>query len=200
MKNQMNSVATNMVNLIQNVSQNRTNKRITLEDLKYCLISPYLKIFPNTSIYSTGSHNYILGYAPLVLIVCVKGNNDATASVKWSRRIHTADNSSSPAQISIDTRNDRSLIKTATNVVPSKIYPTLTIEPGETKIIIECSLHYSQWYQYYFTDGRPTSSVSPREAFGFYLLSNLPHTQELYFQSVVIFTPKSGLFDDNVPS
>ncbi len=198
MRNQMNSVVTNMVNLIQNVSQNREDKKITLEDLKHCLISPYLKIFPNTTIYATSAYHYILGYFPLIFIVYVKGNNDSTASVIWRKRIWANDKIDT-YKISVDTSDNRSLINTASNVIPSKIYPTLMIKPGETKIIIECALHYSQWYKYHFTDGRPTSSVSPREAFGFHLLSSLPHTQELYFQSVIIFTPKVGLFSETPP-
>ncbi len=155
--------------------------------------------------YNTSSCHSVFGYAPLVLIVCVKGNNDATASVIWQRRIHFATTAYSPKEVSVNSTinypyNLRHLIKILNNVIPSKIYPTLTIEPGETKIIIECSLLYKHFTDpYYFTDGRLTSSVSPREAFGFYLLSNLPHMEEAYFQSVIIFTPKVGLFSETPP-
>ncbi len=97
-----------------------------------------------------------------------------------------------------------------TNTVPSKIYPTLKINPNETKIIIEYNVHYSQSSGCGFTDGRRTLKVSPSEAFGLRLYKLSPPAirgsqtgqgpnDEIYFHSVVIFTPKPDLFTKTAP-
>jgi hypothetical protein len=47
------------------------------------------------------------------------------------------------------------------------------------------------------TDNRTWSKISPREAFGFLILTPKAQGGEFYFTSIVIFTPKPGLFDKN---
>ncbi|MDR2781668.1 MAG: hypothetical protein LBB21_04430 [Holosporaceae bacterium] len=89
----------------------------------------------------------------------------------------------------------------------SRIYGDLKIKEGEVKIILECFLCYEIGNKRTFSDKRKTADVSPREAFGFCVLN--PPTQiptnlssftfTSFFTSIVIFTPKSRLFDNNLP-
>jgi hypothetical protein len=90
-----------------------------------------------------------------------------------------------------------SLVKNGTGAVPSVIYSELKIQSGETKMIVECALHYYRDAEYKFTDGRECKNISSRDAFGFHAL-NL-QKQGAFFRTVVIFTPKPGLFDATAP-
>jgi hypothetical protein len=92
-----------------------------------------------------------------------------------------------------------SVVNFSTNIAPSAIYPKLRINPNEKKIIVECCCCYHKENgPDTFSDGRKCQNVSPREAFGLYILS--PKAKgEGYFNSVIIFTPKPGLFDQNPP-
>jgi hypothetical protein len=91
----------------------------------------------------------------------------------------------------------RTLTRDGTNVAASIIHPNLKIKDGEIKVIIECAIFKYTGFDY--IDGRLSKNVSPREAFGFWMLSPKP-IYVCYFNTVVIFTPKPGLFDDNGPT
>ncbi|MDR1334133.1 MAG: hypothetical protein LBJ71_02860 [Holosporaceae bacterium] len=71
------------------------------------------------------------------------------------------------------------------------------------KIIWECVLCYHRYQSgdWQFSDGRLCRQVPIGEALGFYLLS--PKTasarREDFFNTVIIFTPKSGLFYETPP-
>ena len=139
-------------------------------------------------------------------IFCVQGNADSTASVLWARRFHYSRTGSDPSKVGFDTTIRRTNVLNQKNKSPSKIYPTLKINPGDIKIIIECTIHYTRDEVYSFTDGRKPSNVSPSEVFGLLLYKlSPPKTRDgitndaLYFNSVVIFTPKPGLFDETPP-
>ncbi len=80
-----------------------------------------------------------------------------------------------------------STVRWGQNVDPSAIYPTLKMSDSQEKIIIETQFR--------------TNSESPRTAFGLHLVnppSKVPDGSR-YFSSVVIFQPKSGLFNTNAP-
>ena len=205
-QSQMQFVAHQMASMLQNVSQNRTSKTITRTDIKYIYVSSYLTIFPGTTQFVYREFVPTLGYTPMIWIYYVKGNADSTASVVWALRFHSADFPKEPNRIDCDSKNgQRAVVKNLKNVAPSKIYPSLKIQPGEVKIILECQIHYSQWSGYSFPDGRNCSQVSPREAFGFYVYpiapTNIPgaSNDSIYFPSVVIFSPRSGLFSETAP-
>jgi hypothetical protein len=87
------------------------------------------------------------------------------------------------------------------DAVPSKIHPDLKINPNEMKIIFERALCYHNLNNWMFSDGRLCRNVSIKDAFGFYLLipKSASARRRDYFQTVVIFTPNPGLFDENVP-
>ncbi len=201
-------VAQQMANILQNISQSRTDKRITANDLRYAASLAYLSAFPGKTEFRTKKLTSDLGYCPLAFIFCVKGNVDSTASILWGRRVHMAYMTEfAPNSVSIENNLlVRTNVKILSNASPSEIYPTLKINPGEIKIIIECALFYHQAKDYFFTDGRRTSNVSPSEAFGLNLFKLSPPiardgyaNQNVYFHSAVIFTPKPGLFDETPP-
>ena len=132
---------------------------------------------------------------------------DSTASVRWVRRFHFADEVSSPFNVAIDQAwLQRTNVKILTDASPSEIYPTLKINPGDIKIIVECGVHYSQSSVYGFTDGRSSSQVSPSEAFGLYSyklsadVTRAGPNDGIYFLSAVIFKPNSKTFFQTPPS
>lgn len=100
-----------------------------------------------------------------------------------------------------------SLVRYKTDVPPAQIYPTLKIKPGEVKIIVDAIIYYAQGFRFSFSDGR--TYVPVREAFGLYLVTpkvrrgnpaSLSYNQNCgYFNSVVIFSPNPGLFDETPP-
>jgi len=195
---QMEFVGQQMVNILQNISQNREDKRIKELDIKHAASLAYSSIFPGKTKFLSKSKTSDLGYNPLGFIYCVQGNEDSTASVLWARRFHMADNDAfTPNTVAYgSTIMTRTNVKNLTNAAPSEIYPTLKIDPGDIKIIVECTIHYSMWDKYYFTDGRNHSKVSPSEAFGLKLYKlSPPQTRDgksndaIYFSSVVIFKP-----------
>jgi hypothetical protein len=87
----------------------------------------------------------------------------------------------------------------------STIYKDLKINKDEIKILVECYSLYIAEDNFRFSDGRKCSSVSPREAFGFLVLrptasaAGYSARQKPYFTSIVIFTPKPGLFNETAP-
>lgn len=203
-------VAQQMANILQNISQKRegTNKKITLSDIRYATSLAYLSIFPGKTEFLSKSMTSDLGYNPFGFIFCVQGNFDSTASVLWTKKFHMAYQTElTPNTVSVDTDNlFRTNVKILSNASPSEIYPTLKINPGEIKIIIECALFYYQAKGYYFTDGRSKSNVSPSQVFGlkiFKLTAPVARdgyaNKNVFFHSAVIFTPKPGLFDATPP-
>ena len=201
-------VAQQMANILQNISQKREGKdrKITLPDIRYAASLAYLSIFPGTTRFLTKRQTSELGYHPFGYIHCVKGNSDSTASVLWERKFHMAyDTQFSPSSAWVGTNIDYTNVNNLSDAPPSEIYPTLKINPGEIKIIVECSIHYERVKGYAFADGRKAANVTASEAFGLRLFKlSYPNTRrgnnvKMFFPSTVIFTPKPGLFDETPP-
>ncbi|MDR1235407.1 MAG: hypothetical protein LBJ96_00210 [Holosporaceae bacterium] len=185
-----------MAGILQNISQNRENRKITKDDIKHAVAAAYLSIYPGKTMYTTSPNRAPMGHTSNGHLYCVKGLENGKASVVWCVRWHSAVDSPTPARISIAGERDtlgRSIVNMGSNAVPSKIYPDLRIQKGETKILVEISFHYSN-----FSDGRDKGNVPVKTAFGFFVL-NLPKSDSIYFNTVVIFTPKPGLFSDAAP-
>jgi hypothetical protein len=198
-----------MVNILQNVSQNRANKKVTTDDIKYAMTSSFLTIFPGITQYSDkGTGNpacaFPLGYFPVIWIYCVIGNSDGTASVAWVNHACIDYYSAGGRGLQTPSSHNGSTVKYFKNKNPSSIYPTLRIGSGEIKIICECSLcyHYLSGGNWIFSNGNPVRQVLVRDAFGFYLLSpkSITARREDFFSTVIIFTPNPGLFDETLPS
>lgn len=128
------------------------------------------------------------------------------ASCLWITHTTTADGVCTiPTKIRAATLTDWagasrvSPIHPKTNVPPSEIYFDLKIKPGEMKIIIDSIIWYDVNRRY--SNGRqPKNNKEPFSLF-------LTPPPDVYskeggscFHSIVIFTPKPGLFDETPPS
>jgi Flp pilus assembly protein TadG len=207
-KKRMEFVAHEMVNILQNISQGRDNKKITLNDIRYAVSATYLSFYPGLTQYTTSPNTNIFGHARHGHVVCVKGLANGNADILWRVRFHGAENSPSPLTLTASEGTWGSSIyqPSSANIAPSVIYPSLQIREGEIKILVECGFHYHavrDYWRYYFTNGRYCADVSDTSAFGFLILQNLPgdgtKNDGTYFNSVVIFKPKSGLFSEIIP-
>ena len=194
-------VTQQMVNLIQNISQNRENKKITLNDLRYCFSTAYLSCFPGTSMFYKDSGHELI-YVPFIEIYYVKGLAGGKASTYYRINMQTCSTSCvKPATMHCGPNSNGwsySSIKYLSNTDPKNIHPSLKINEGEKKIIIE-SLFY--WISSYKNlEGIAKSTL--KEAVNCYLATptsiNSSSTHS-FFHSVSIFTPKPGLFDETAP-
>ncbi len=212
MYSQTEFVAQQFANIIQNISQKRENKKITANDLKYAMTLAYQTVYPGKTMFGQGNGLPFV-HVPHPIIYYVKGNQDGTATAVWGTALWTNDivATRSPETIktgTLTTSHDLSKIKNVgTNVSPSQIYPTLKIGPGEVKIIVEALI----FFQLDFKDINGKSGYTSREIFGCRLVapkiwkngnySQLDNyaSRGAFFNSVVIFTPKPGLFDETPP-
>lgn len=185
MKERMEFVAHLMVNMLQNISQRRQNKRITATDIKYAISATYLAVYRGTTMWPMALHCLPLGHAPFVVICCVKGLANEKASVMWYKSYYSVDHyPCTPASMGDgDSPNTN-----ATNVDQSIIYPGLKIKEGEIKIIVDCSILVSY------------SQYSLRETLGFLILNPTYSGRNVVFNTVVIFTPSPGLFNETHPT
>jgi hypothetical protein len=185
-----------MVNILQNVSQKRESKKITKTDIGNAMECAYLTLYPGNTLRAKSTNAHVFGHFPLGFIYLVKGEDNGNASVVWG--IHFLDHGTSPYVAAQSSTHAYSLVKVLKNVLPASIYPQLKIQPGEKKILLDCAYCYHNDSSWKFTDGRNCANVSPREAFGFFVLSP-SRINDGFFNKVVIFTPKPGLFDETLP-
>lgn len=196
-KRQVKFIANQMVQIVQAASANRSNKRISLNDLKYAACSAYLTVYPGISMHTPRTHYYVKGFYPECYWFYVKGEANGRASVKWALQGDYGTNRY--AHISVTYDKPTCVVRYRKNVSPSAIYPTLTIREGEYKIILECHLRFSP--SYHFVDGRLCGNA--RNVFGFLMHNPRPTTSDGIWQSpfveVAIFTPHDGMFDETPP-
>jgi hypothetical protein len=197
-----------MVNMLQNISQKRENKKITKLDIRHACVGACLAIYPAKSMYSPETDNHLYGHFPLGFIHCVKGEN-GKARVLWYLNFYV--DAANPAAVAALSSNNSSMSAvncTSSALPPASIYKDLKIKDGEIKILVQCSCFYNNSATLWkFSDGRTCMDVSPREAFGFMVLpvktsaSNTGNSSVyVYYNPVVIFTPKPGLFDETPPA
>lgn len=204
MQEKMQFVATEISSMLQNVSQERMDKTVTLTDLKNVIGCAYLSFFPGDTQYSTAKNTLPLGYGPSGHIYCVRGESDDKASVLWCKRWNSAVVDYVPNSLIIeDERDARSLINLGENVSPSDIYEDLEIYEGEIKIIVEAATCCSESYK--LSDGGTVVELGGRsKAYGFYVYPfkgafSDKAGESISLNSVVIFTPKPGLFSETPP-
>jgi hypothetical protein len=203
MQAKMEFITHEIVGMIQNVSQGRANKKITLNDLRYCISAAFLSFYPGTTQFAKSPAVFKQPGFVHGKFFCVVGNNDGTASVPWAMQYQYGGDSTigsiSPGNVRIVGALDdsRYITRVGDNKELSEICPKLSIKPGETKIIIENFIFFIEHTTYKLTDNRTWLGISPREAFGFLILTPKAQGREFYFTSIVIFTPKPGLFDKN---
>lgn len=206
-------IANEMAQGIQTISQNRDDKRITIVDLINVGKMAYLTIFPGGTVIPGKAYYYPLGYYATYAIFYVRGIDRGKASVIWGiifagdgdRDSNISKNGMwyntwySPPSSTFGEVN-RMVTNSLKNVEPSQIHQKLSIKQGEVKIIVECCFVYCT--SRHFGDGTLCSKKSFKEVFGLLFLSpKYQKDREYYafFNSVAIFTPKAGLFDDTIP-
>ena len=203
-------VAQQMANILQNISKNRSNKKITLNDIRHSASLAFLTIYPGTTMsrIGTSGSRHELSHAPRVNIFYVKGESGGKASCKWFRRI-LGETTPIWSLFTGAPSASESTVKNLSNVSPSEIYPTLRIGENEKKIIVEVNLFSGHSIMnpngYVESDKYPTIA---QKAFKCRLVApkalvkpTSANQSGWYFSSVVIFTPKPGLFDpDNPPA
>ena len=148
-----------------------------------------MSIYPGTTQFITSAnHNFIHG--KIFYVAC---DSNGKASVKWHLQYQYGNGSGfakNPSSVIITnmTADDvRSQVRYKSNVPPSEIYPSLSMQPSEAKIIVATAIFFN------------TVSLAKKE-FGFYFISpKSARTIDLFFEQVVIFTPKPGLFDETIP-
>ncbi|MBQ3564639.1 MAG: hypothetical protein IJA14_00660, partial [Alphaproteobacteria bacterium] len=135
-------VAYQAVQMIQSISQNRSSKAITANDLRYIHTAAFLSIYPTNNFSSiAGAHKN--NHWGEIFLYYVKGNDDGTANVEWGIDIHIFNQNTvrdSPSTVRINAReeqNNRSHVTMAKNVSPQTIYPKLKIGKNEVKMILE---------------------------------------------------------------
>ena len=198
----MEFVVRQMAQILQLVSNGRP---ITQKHIKYAVGAAYLSFYPGTALYSTSGATgpyYGPGFAhgKIYYVVC---DNGGKASVQWCMQWQLGGGTSrgtDPNSIAVSsiTEDARSLIRTKLSVTPSEIYPPLSMNPGEKKIILEAFIYFAPNTGYQKVGGKSWGSV--QNEFGFYIISPKPaRTTEFYFDKVVMFSPRPGLFSETPP-
>jgi hypothetical protein len=202
-----------MVSMFQNVSQNRSeeNRKIILKDIRYAYCSAYMSAYLGTySIFSNSKGYHLYGYAPHGWIYYMKGvGNDVRCC--WRVQFESVNGTgTTPSKITAGAASgaeNRSFIRIATGETknPAAVYPGLSISDGEVKIIVEVGSYFNRGHaNCRYLDGSVAASL--REVFGFFLIDPIITAYEansggnIYFNSIIIFTPKSGLFDGIAPT
>jgi len=195
-----------IANMIGSVSQNRNNKKITMTDLQNIRCAASLIAYPGKTGYAikgTGDGACrSIGHFLSLYIYCVigTGNNKGKCVWRWdSNYLNTSPSNSGSFNSLSD--NSYAVVRYKNNETDTKnIWKDLTIENGEMKIIIETSLRTGLCS---YSDGQRVSSVPISKRFGFWLITPTcptPIGHGSHFHSVVIFSPKPGLFDTNTPT
>ena len=184
-----------MANMIQNISQKRPNKKITKKDLVNIFCLAWQTVYPGMTMFQQSS-GYTFGHVPLMQIHYIKGVGNNKASYIYRAAACSMSNTK-PDTLEITLvrkQHSASIVKYLTNTSPSNIYPTLKIDKeGDEKIIIENSL---------MTHPSLRGGATVKATCGLYLVNPPMTTRGDYFDmfhSIVIFTPKPGLFDEDGP-
>ena len=184
--------------MIQNISQKRADKRITANDLRYIYCLALQTLYPADTLFYK-SQGYTFGHFPYIALYYIKGIENGKASCSWRLGLWPDSPSTDPTKISCPrnippTKLSYSLITPSENVSPSNIYETLKINEGEEKIIIECLI-----FNYTVYKNLEGKYIPAKEALGLKLLSPKAIGGTGFLNSVVIFTPKPGLFSETAP-
>lgn len=130
-------VAQQTVNILQNIAYKRQQEgtTISLLDIKYAAALAYLNIYPGTTMYKIKS-GHELFYMPRIYMYYVECDSGGKASCLWGSYVNTVSSTKPPFDGGFITgKSSYSTISWGTAVGPSKIYPNLKIEPGESKIM-----------------------------------------------------------------
>ncbi len=191
--------------MLQNISQKRDNKAITLTDFKFIRCATALSIYNGTSGYAISGSNSSacrrVGHFMSLYVYYVQGTDKNKGKCLW--RWDSGYQNTTPSNSdSYNAYNDNSYAVvrySSKEVSTNSIYKDLTIEKGEEKIIVEVSLRTGLCK---YADGTNISSHPIKNRFGFNLITPkcpTPAKNGSHFHSIVVFTPKKGLFSSTAP-
>lgn len=195
-----------VANILQNIYKGQP---VTHQHIKYAAALAWLSIYPGKTMYSiTGTDSrHELSNDAYLLIYYVKGMPEGKATVKWGVCAYPGSSIRPKTMKENKVRQDASwsTVRWGTNVAPSSIYPTLKINEGEIKILMETQIVNDgtrmNLNDYVSTDDQATRA---KKAFNLRLISPKScindGSQGRCFSTVVIFTPKPGLFSETAPS
>jgi hypothetical protein len=181
-----------LINILQNMSQNRTDKKIKTIDVWHAMQAAYLSVFSGDSMFK-------MGYRPMIFIYYVKGLPNNKASVCWYCHCWNGSTTGISKYVQVYATEDqfRSLIMNYKDANPEDLYKDLHIQDGDVNIILEATLTIANV---------ANTSMPLNRRFGFWIIpikdSKKPGqsgNRETFFQRVIIFTPKPGLFDESPP-
>jgi hypothetical protein len=177
-----------MVNILQNVSQNRPDKKVTRRDFAHSIYAAFLAYYGGETKRYTGSAAI---FFPHPMLYYVKGLANGKARIIWMMKpgwYKVPNQYNNPDTATSGNWNAISSVNTQAGIdLPATdIYPPLQIKEGEKKLILEVC----------FCKG---STQEARKYFGFLLTSPKSFGDYVYFNTIVVFTPKAGLFDETVP-
>jgi hypothetical protein len=191
------------VNMFQNISAKRENKKITSNDIRRIAHTVSLPYFRGIEMLPIGDC-YPRGMIFVMVILYVKGFGNNTAKVVWTEQGSLYEYTDSIDKIQCwpnhyDSPCISNTYYTIGRIVNcNSIHPELKINKDEEKVIIYLSFWTSFGLKYY--DRVYVSTANAKRLFGFYVLPiKLKSGSNGLFTASVIFTPKSGLFDENVP-
>lgn len=195
-------VGQQIVNMIQNISQKRSDKKLKREDISNIFALACQTIYPGTTMF-VQEKGFEFAHTPLFKLYYVQGLNGNKASCKWRIGADSyALTYNNPDLLNncytyASTDSAGSSVRYKTEVIPSEIYPTLKIDSGVNKIILEIAILRDSSNKNY---GK--GSITDKQAFSLHLVNPKKRTWDRYlyfFTSVIIFTPKPGLFDETPP-
>lgn len=186
---QMKFIGQQMANILQNIARNKTLK---YSDLCYAASLAYLTTYPGKTMYSTtnGQVKHELVHCPFFMIYYVKGTTGGNAKCLWSKHITTNKNTNPNWTLygNYTAAAGHSTVKYSSGeVAASSIYPTLKIEDGKPKIILETTIFWSTG----FMDKNGKKLSNSRQAFGL-RFADPKHYNSLYFNTAIIFSPSKG--------
>ena len=192
-----------MINIIQNISQKRTNQRITYQDFKLALHLASLSFYPEKTMASGYSEEEGPDYIqyPCITAGYTEGEG-GKASIKsffstGAKYTYPQGPKDSPFQFMFyhNTIEYRTIGFNMgwREVDPTDIYPTLKIQDDEEKIILE---------SFIVLEPKKEQTIDVKKVFGLFLLNpkilGRYDKYQLLFRSVLIFKLKKGLFDSSL--
>ena len=206
LKSKTEFVAYSVVSMLQNVSQNRSSRRITLDDIRRIRCAASLIVYPAMLGFATsgrGSSAYrSVGHFLSLYIYCVvgTGNNKGKCVWRWDSGYQNTTVANSDSGTTTGNNLYAVVRYQGSETDTNNIYKGLTIKNGEMKIIVEISLRTGLCK---YTNGQSVSSVPISKRFGFYLITPkcpTPKGNGSHFHSVVIFSPNPDLFTTSPPT
>ncbi len=213
-KSQMKNAAYIAASMIQNVSQNRGDKRIKKTDIGNISYTWGMSIWGVGRKWCITNSYYPLGFCCVTYTGYIKGTGTNKAKIMWTTYCYTT--SSNPSVTAYTSSGSNASAGASffygktlnTEYDSTKINKDLKINSGEVKIIIELYMCFRPTYKFNsstasWTAANAKSEISKR--LGFYLLqskeSAAHSTTDLgYFNTIIIFSPRPGLFSETPPS